>query len=185
MQTSLPTSDDLRPALQPPRFGLGALLGGVAVCSVLFAITHYYGTYGAAIAVLFGLCILAHVVGNSLGVQLRRNGDCPLRPNGEPGAAPYTASRPRASDFAPPTRLRQRRALGRHVSILTGGGACLGAALGYAGVAWIADESTPWSVLIVGAIAAAVLGGIWTFLAIGFFQVTLREFLDPQSEGPT
>ncbi len=169
--------DDRRPVLRPPRFGLLSLLAGIAVLSVLFAVSHYFGTYGAAIAILFVLCVVAHVVGNALGTKLRDFGDTPVEADGSPAQRLPVARKPTAADFAPLTRLRERYSLGKRIVVITSLGAAAGGLVGYFGVQWLADDQTAWHVFGLGAVACAVLGGIWTFAAASFLQVTLGEFL--------
>src|SRR5687767_10127728 len=96
-----PLPDDRRPVLRPPRFGLRSLLVGIGVLSTLFAISHYFGTYGAAIAMLFGLCVVAHVVGNALGTKLRDFGDTPVEADGSPARRLPVHRKLTAADFAP------------------------------------------------------------------------------------
>ena len=172
-----PLPDDRRPALQPPRFGLLALLGMVAGFSGLFAISHYFGTYGAAIAILFGLCVVAHVVGNAMGTRLRDLGDTPVNTDGSPAGHRPAMHKPQAGDFAPSTRLRERYSLGKRIFVLTGLGTLIAGILGYLVVDWLADDHTGWHVFGIGSVACAVLGGIWTFATASFVQVTLGEFL--------
>jgi hypothetical protein len=169
--------DDRRPVLQPPRFGLLSLLVAIAILSALFAISHYFGTYGAAIAILFVLCVVAHVVGNALGTKLRDFGDRPVQPDGSPTRPLQVPRKLTAADFAPLTRLRERYSLGRRIFVITTAGAVIGGLVGYLCVVWLADDQTGWHVFGLGAVACAVLAGIWTFAAASFLQVTLGEFL--------
>lgn len=169
--------DDRRPVLQPPRFGLFSLLVAIAVISGLLAIVHYFGAYGACIAILFALCVVAHVMGNAMGTRLRDLGDTPVGADGSPAPRPVHLEKPSASDFAPLTRLRERQSLGKRIVVITTAGALAGGLLGYAGVCWFADGRTAWHVFAFGTVACAVLGGIWTFAAASFLQVMFGELL--------
>src|SRR5262245_13086936 len=111
MVPRIPNPDDRRPALPPPRFSLGALFVGTALLGVLFAGIHYFGTFWIVIVILFALCVVAHVAGNAIGTKLREFGDTPLEADDTPARVPPIA-KPAPSDFAPVTRLRQRRPLG-------------------------------------------------------------------------
>jgi len=177
-----PVPDDRRPALQPPRFGLGTLLMSVAVLCAMFAIVHYFGLYGAALSVLFGLSVVAHVVGNALGTKLRDLGDTPLSANGNQSARRPLFHKPTAGDFAPRTRLHQRLALGRSIAVLTTLGVLGGGLFGYFGIAWVADARTGWSAFALGTVACSVLGGIWMFLVTSFLKTTFGEFLHARRE---
>jgi hypothetical protein len=178
--TTLP--EDRRPVLQPPRFGLLSLLLAIAGLSGLFAIVHYFGAYGAAIAILFVLCVAAHVVGNALGTKLREFGDTPLEVDGTPARRAPFSRPPTPAEFAPLTRLRQRYSLGKRIVVITVGGAVAGGLLGFFTVLWLADQTTAWHVFGLGVLACAVLGGIWTFAAASFVQVTWNEFLDARRD---
>lgn len=169
--------DDRRPVLQPPRFGLLALLVAIAVMGGLLAIVHYFGAYGASIAILFALCVAAHVLGNAMGTRLRDLGDRPVSADGAPISKASNYGKPAASDFAPLTRLRERHSLGKPVFIITVAGAILGGLLGYAAVCWLADARTGWHVFGFGTVAFAVLGAIWTFAAVSFVKVIFGEML--------
>ena len=181
MAPQIPNPDDRRPALPPPRFSLSALFVGTAVLGVLFAGIHYFGIFWVVIVILFVLCVVAHVMGNSLGTKLRQFGDTPLEADGTP-ASVQPIAKPRPADFAPVTRLRQRRPLGRRILFITGCGAIVGALLGFSGIAWLTDGPADWPVYALGACGSAVLGAIWTFAAASFIQVTFGEFLHARRE---
>src|SRR5688500_14363644 len=98
----IPDLDDRRPALPPPRFGLGAMMAAVTALGVMFALIHYVGMLGSTIALLFILCVIAHVAGNVIGTRLRDVGS-----QGAKDAKPRERRRKlRTHDFAPVTRLR-------------------------------------------------------------------------------
>lgn len=148
---------------------------------VLFAGIHYFGTFWIVIVILFALCVVAHVAGNAIGTKLREFGDTPLEADDTP-AGVHPIAKPAPSDFAPVTRLRQRRPLGRRILFITGCGALLGALVGYLGIEWLVEGPTDWQVCAMGAFGSAVLGGIWTFAAASFIQVTFGEFLHARRE---
>src|SRR6185503_15726974 len=100
--------DDRRPALQPPRFGLFALLMAIGVIGALCAVLRYFGAYGAVIAILFFLCVVAHVVGNAMGTKLRDCGDRPVDADGLPNRRTISLRKPLAADFGPVTKLSSR-----------------------------------------------------------------------------
>jgi hypothetical protein len=165
---NMPT-DDVRTGLQPPRFGLASLMVLVAVLGGMFALIRYVGWHGSAIAIFFLLCVVAHVAGNALGTRLRAIGS---EPPEVPDEGRQSARRVAPQEFAPATELREKRALGRPVFGITILGALLaGAAGGYA-FWWLADRPLSLAALGLGAGACAVLGGIWTFAAGSFIQVT-------------
>jgi hypothetical protein len=157
-------------------------LAGIAVLGVLFAMVHYWGAYGAALGVLFALCVAAHVIGNALGTKLRDLGDTPLDEHGCPTRRLPEIRKPNPMDFAPLTRLRERYSLGKRIVVFTGMGAAAGGLAGFFAVAWLDDGHTAWHIFGLGTAACAVLGGIWTFAAASFLQVTLGEFLQARRD---
>lgn len=177
----IPDPDDRRPALQPPRFGLGSLLAVVALLGLVFAFAHYVGLYGFVIALLAALCLMAHIAGNAIGTRLR-DGERP-RPDGSRGT---TSARPvqpvSPANFAPATRLRSRYSLGRPVLIVSGVGALVWGVAGALGLDWLTQGKAAWTVLALGAAASAVLGAIWTFAAASFIQVSAGAWFHAANE---
>jgi hypothetical protein len=160
--------DDHRPGLKPPRFSLATLFVAIAILGVLFAAMNYLGTYATLLFILFTLAVAAHVAGNALGTQLRANGDRP------PIVSDDSARRRRdpiaTADFAPPSQLRQRSALGKPIFISTVVGSAAGAVLGGYGLTMLMEHPTVITIAL-GVLASSVLGGIWTFGASSFLQV--------------
>ena len=166
------TPEDFRPGLNPPRFRLGSLMWAFVFLGAIFALMSYLGSHATLLAILFALAIVAHVAGNCLGTQLRRNGDTPVA--SATNRTKPRVQKPTPQDFAPTTRLRQRTSLGRPIVIVTGLGTLLGGLLGGSGLLLlipIESSLSSLSSLALGAAAAGVLGGIWTFLAMSFLQV--------------
>lgn len=160
--------DDRRPGLKPPRFSLAALFAAMAVFSVLFAATSYFGSYAMLLLLFFMLTVVAHVAGNAIGTQLRQNGG---RRRIASDGTPQQPRRPLASTaFAPPSQLYLRSALGKPILITTVLGSVAGALLGGYGLTTLMAHPT-LPAIALGAIASAVLGGIWTFSASSFLQV--------------
>ena len=160
--------DDHRPGLKPPRFSLATLFFAIAMLGGLFAAMNYLGAYATLLFILFALTAAAHVAGNALGTQLRANGDRP------PIVSDDLANRRRGpiatADFAPPSQLHQRSALGKPILISTAMGSAAGAVLGGYGLTMLMEHPTLITIAL-GVIASAVLGGIWTFGASSFLQV--------------
>ncbi|MBC8351350.1 MAG: hypothetical protein H8E66_05155 [Planctomycetes bacterium] len=160
--------DDYSSGLKPPRFSLAALFVIVGVLGTLFAAMSYVGTYATLLLILFALTIAAHVAGNAIGTQLRETGSRPqtLEPD-----APGRKRGPIAStDFAPTSQLHHRSALGKPILVTTTIGSIAGAVLGGSGLAMLMEDRTLLAIML-GVIASAVLGGIWTFGASSFLQV--------------
>lgn len=181
MTSQLPPLDDRRPVLRPPQFRLWALFAGVAVLGGLFAIVHYFGSYGAAIGLLALLCVIGHFAGSALGTRLRACGDQPLHADGSALPVKRSIVKPDPADFAPTTKLRQRRSLGRRNLLITLAGAMVAGCGGYFGLQFL-DPRMDWPVMGVGIAAFAVLGAIWTFATASFLQVMGSEFLQARRE---
>lgn len=176
-----PELDDQRPGLKPPRFGLAALFVAVAVLGLMFAVIHYVGMLGSAIAILFLLCVAAHVVGNAIGTRLRDIGSQPTSDSKAPhGRRRFRDVMP--SEFAPMSRLRERSSLGKRNIVITVCGAMIGGVLGGAALQWLSAGHSTWQIIGLGICASAVLGGIWTFAASSFIQVMLSAWFHASRE---
>lgn len=170
MNGTSPHEDDRRAGLPPPRFSLAALMWGVTCLAVIFASLTYLGSHGFLLLLLLAVAIVLHVAGNALGTRLRASGDRPL-PR-EDGTAPAGFSRAsvKPSDFAPATPLSGRHRFGWPRIILTLSGVVLGGAVGGYGLTLVMTRAT-WQAVVLGVVASAILGGIWTFLAASLIQV--------------
>lgn len=164
--------------LPPPQFSVLSLLVCMFLLAAVFAAFKYAGPFGGFAAVLTVLTVLGHVLGNALGTRLRKGGQ-----TASDEQPPIVESRQlQASDFAPSTRLRQRRPLGMPVLIATTGGVLAGVLFSI-GLFW--GNYWPGATaihLVVAAIAFGVLGGIWTFLGTSFLQVSVGELVSASRE---
>lgn len=174
--------DERRTGLEPPRFGLGGLMACVSLCALMFAVIHYVGMLGSALALLFLLCALLHVAGNVIGTRLRDIGSQPPLSSDEK-KSPRRGFAVSPTDFAPTSRLRERHSLGRRNIIITLAGATLGGLVGSLALLWLTGGIIPLGVIALGACASAVLAGIWTFAAASFVQVMLGAWFHA-SRGP-
>lgn len=151
------------------RFGLKFLLGLTAVCAVGFASIGYFGAHASLGLFVLVLAIAAHVLGNAMGTRLRELGN--RRPEADEPGRSERIGRLAESDFAPASPLRQRSSLGRPIVIVTIGGTLVGGVCG--GLAFMRMMRPPLSpsIVILGFFAAALLSGIWSFIAGSFVQV--------------
>jgi hypothetical protein len=176
-----PSAPPPRAALPPPQFGLRTLLLVVTACAILAALSQWVTPIVLACVVFLVVSILAHVAGNAIGTKLREFGSRPSADDAavSPGLA---RARPKADDFAPPTRLGERHGLGWPILIAAAAGTLSGAV---GGVVWtLVSSRGPVGLLnvSVGAIAFAVLGGIIAFVAFGFVQVGLSALRQASAE---
>lgn len=158
---------DFRPALRPPRFGLSFLFGVFVALAICFAAHYYWGAMGLSAAALIFSVVGAHVLGNSLGVQLRDNGSqvTGTRKTNEPT---------KSIAFAPQTSLGERRRVTRTtltMSVIFGG---LSALLGLAIFATVYGAKISWLVLALGAGAFFVLGTLAAFIVVTFVSEAIQ-----------
>lgn len=156
--------DDRRPALEPPQFRLRTLLWLLALACVLLAILTSLDAYGIFAIVMLTLSIVAHLLGAAIGHRLRDNGDHPLPPRDHAG--PYPAVAPH--EFAPTTKLSQRRRQNRLVVGLTIAWTLIGGVAGGVGIYLAIGQRANITNVTAGALAFAVLGAIWGFALSAF-----------------
>lgn len=166
--------DEHRRALTPPQFGMRALLVGIALLSVTFAIANAVGSYAMLGVILIALSIVAHVIATSIGSQLSDAGNRPYRdsPAGNAKRSPL-----KDTDFAPESQLRKRQSLGAPLYLFTLSGAVATAVLGGVAIVRYLPEQANWQTLLVGITGCAVLGAVWSFLCFGFLRVTIAAAL--------
>ena len=159
--------------LTPPRFSVGAMLFWVAVFCVWLASYGLLGPSGAFASGLLVLAILAHVAGNAIGTRLRRHGGESAPVGGSRHTPPGESERARldVEHFAPTTRLRQRKSLGKPIFYFTALGSLTIAILGGYGFTRLLGDDATLANVGVGVFASGVLGAIWSFLAGSFLQV--------------
>jgi hypothetical protein len=156
--------------LPPPRYSLRTLLLGVTLCCVFFGSFWWLSPSLIAAGSAVGLMIAAHVLGNSMGTQLRDRAGPRRRSPDARESADVSAG------HAPQTHLGQRSELGWGMILLTAAGALVGI---IGGCWWM--ESTyhigfDLSGLAVAATAFGVLAGFASFALATFSQVLLAAF---------
>ena len=140
----------------------------LTLCGALLALTQWLAPLTVVAIAFFLLCVAAHVAGNAMGSRLREHpADRPtLFDEGRP--APGRLS---ADHFAPPTRLRESASLGWPLFAATMIGLVGGGAVGGYWVI-LSSPKTPAELnVVVGVVACAVLGAIFSFVGVGFLQV--------------
>jgi hypothetical protein len=151
-------------------------MAGIALLGLVFAVIHYLGMSWSLVVIFFLLCVLAHVAGNAMGTRLRDIGS--ETSAGQPRMFDLRrGGRVSARYFAPATKLREKRSLGKPIVVITALGAVAGGVAGGLGLAWLTEGRAPWPVSVLGIGACVVLGAIWTFVAGSFVQVMLGAWL--------
>lgn len=169
-----PPDNDHRPPLEPPRFRLSTLMLAVAVACMFLALLTSLTAYGTLAAILLTLSILGHMLGATLGHQLRANGSR-TADNQPPYIRPVASS-----EFAPVSRLSRRNAPGRLILIMTITWALLGMAGGATFLAIFNGEQASVTNVAAGASAFGVLGAIWGFALASFVKELLIAWLEAQ-----
>jgi len=140
----------------------------LTLCGGLFALTQWLAPLTVVAIAFLLLCIGAHVAGNAMGNRLRE------QPNGRTGIeAEFRQSRAKltAEHFAPATRLRESSSLGWPLFIATLVGLVGGGALGAYWVILSSPQMPAELNIVVGIVACGVLGGIFSFVGVGFLHV--------------
>jgi hypothetical protein len=168
---------DRRAALEPPQFRLRTLLLLVALLCALLAFTTSLDAYGVFAAVMSVLIVAAHLIGATLGHRLRANGDKPVPP---PTDAEERFRAVAEHEFAPATKLSQRRRPGWIIAILTAIGLLLGAGGGAVLLVIVNGARANLVNVGSGASAFAVLGGMGGFLLAAFGQEIIGALWEAQ-----
>jgi hypothetical protein len=155
---------------QPPReprtqFSLRALFALVAVVAVICGLVTAVSSMWAVIIGWLLILVIGHVLGNSWSTRVGR-GPTPPEQQAE---RPSQAGPP---IFAPRSRLWHHVILGRAMFV----SACLSAVVGCVLGIWFVlgrPQQPSWTGLTVGALSAAVLGGLFGFLVSSFVSVGL------------
>ena len=163
-------ADDFRPPLPPPRYSLRALLLAVTACGLFCGAFWWLSPSVVVLGALLGLMIAAHVIGNSMGTQLRD------RAVPRPTVISLRQRDEAAAGRAPTTHLGDHGSPSWLLLVPTAVGALLAM---FAGCWWI--ESTyhigfDIAGLAVAGSAFAVLGGLATFAVTTFTQVLATAF---------
>ena len=168
---SSPVSADYRRGLRPPQFSIASLIALVTIVALVLALADVLGAYGTFWLVIFLVAVAAHVAGNALGRQLKEHGNRPLSDH-----APTSARAQRAVRYAPRTRLSDYGALGFGTVALTMVGVVAAAVGGGYWLVHSMGDHFTISTLLVALIAFSVLGGIWSFLMVGFISVAVTAW---------
>jgi len=137
----------------------------VAICGVIFAVLSWLSSAAVGAAVLFGLCVFAHVAGNAIGTQLRKNGDTPI-PADE--RAKGKKQKLTAESFAPVSRLSNHHPMASTVLVTTAVGAICGGLFGGGVLFWLYWAELDFLGAFIGFAATCFIGGIAGFSIGGF-----------------
>jgi len=163
------------------RFSIRTLLALVAVASLLFAVTNWIGSVWSVSLSLLALIVGAHVFGNAIGTRLRAHGNNTANRRGPDYDEMRRRFAARAGNpttdhamlkYDPPSRLVERRSLGRLPAVMTVLGAMLGS-----GVATVATQFylSEFGIgdRIVAITSFGVLGALAGFAASSFVQIAV------------
>jgi predicted lysophospholipase L1 biosynthesis ABC-type transport system permease subunit len=172
---------------------LFVLTAVVAVGVLIVQEIHFrFGPSAAAVIILAVLSIFAHVAGAALGGRLRASqdvGNSDTEDDGEdPEGSVGKLTQPmeaRKSDFAPTTQLSKQKPLQRQpIYYGVGIGAAFCSIVASAVLTWFMWNDLAIVNVLFGAVSAAVIGGLFGFLATSLYQV-VREALDEAQKDAT
>jgi hypothetical protein len=171
--------DDDEQLLRPPQFTLRTLVVAVSLVAVLCSLVQWVSPAGLLALVLLVAVLVCHVAGNAIGTRLRQLGmerarqqlpDVQLSSlSALPSPFPSAADAPPAT----PNYLSQRRSLGWPSMVAGGAGLVLGGVGGALGALGSHSGARLPEVIVVGAIAFSVLGGLAAFAVAALVQVGL------------
>jgi hypothetical protein len=167
-----------RPRFNPLQFGTRTLFAAVAAFAVLVVVLEHVGTIWAVVIVWFLVLIAAHVAANVRGSFYSSERE--KRASRAEEDAFASASIGALIRFAPATRLRVSRGFGRVLVAVTGVCAALGLISGT--VVLLLATRAGFGGIVLGALSAAVLGGLLGFTSGSFVMVATRAFREASGE---
>ncbi|MEE2706439.1 MAG: hypothetical protein VX988_05270 [Planctomycetota bacterium] len=166
-KTVAPSS--LPPPERPPvlQFRLRTMLLVVACLSAAMASIHWLGLLWSSALIFVAVLAAAHVAGNSIGTQLRDRGSLYGRSPPEP---PPALPPPVPGDLATPP-LGKSTPLSHTAALTTLIGIVAGAVAGWLAFGIVDRGQLAAGDWAIGVASCAALGGFWSFLGAGFFQI--------------
>lgn len=172
-----------RPTFQFSIRSLLALMFAVAVAILAVREIHFrFGPAVAAVLILMVLSIFLHVAGAILGGRLRSSEEVTNQDESEDGEEVASRMvqplRAEQGDFAPATQLSKQAPLKRQpVYYAVGFGSAFFAIVASIVLIWFMWDDLAIVSVLFGVVSAAVIGGLFGFLAGSFYQV-VRDALD-------
>lgn len=164
-----PSKRSRLPAPRWPQYSLRRLLAAMAMCGVVSWIMAAVGPAWSMILGWFLVMAIVHVAGTASGTLLRQHHHHRFPDEGPLDVAPRHL--PTAASCAPSTHLRLPARLGRKTILPS----LLCAATAGAGATWLlivlAWDRAGYSGVLVGGCSAAIIGGLFGFLASSFVTV--------------
>lgn len=164
----------------------------VAVTVLIVREIHYsFGPAYAAVVVLTMLSIFAHVAGAALGGRLRSSKDVApvLAEEEEDGDEEEIESRliqpmeAQQADFAPQTQLSQQKPLNLEpIYYFVGAGAAFCAITASIVLTWYMWDTLAIVNVLFGAVSAAMIGGLFGFLAGSLYQVVRSALTEAEKD---
>lgn len=171
-------------SLKPPQFHLRTMLIGVALICVLLVVMVSIGMFWAMGLLLLILLILAHVVGNSLGTQLRDQGSRVTTAEADanklpPIDIPAVWQRPSAG------RMQEKRPIGWLLIALSVVGAIASGVIGGLAISSLYWDKIGIGAIAIAALASGVIGGMGAFAMGAFIDMMRRALREATAEvGP-
>jgi hypothetical protein len=167
-----PEIDASATEVRPFQFSLRTLLLFVSAVAVLMAIITRVGAVWSVAIVLGLLLVTAHISANAFGTRAVNRTTQRLARRHEDDADELCVTGP--LQFAPHSRLSERRRLGWSMPLATVVGAAVGGTFGSVLLSTLYFEAGGFGAVLLGGFSATVLGGFLGFLASTFIGVTGR-----------
>lgn len=172
--------------LKPPQFRLRTMLIVVALLCVLLTVMVAMGMFWAMGLLLFLMLIAAHVVGNSLGTQLRDHGSriAVGTQTPEEMASSGLRNRPAASPWQAPQagRMQEKRPTSWLLIGLSAVGAVVSGILGGLLISSLYWEKIGLGAIMIAALASGIMGGMAVFLTGSFIDMVQRVWREATTE---
>jgi hypothetical protein len=169
-------------ALKPPQFRLRTMLLGVALVCVLLVVMISIGMFWAMGLLMLILLIVAHVVGNSLGTQLRDHGSRITTAAEDPNKLSATAVSAQPWQRPLAGRMQEKEPVGWLLIALSVIGAIASGIVGGLAISSLYWDKIGAGGIVIATLAAGVIGGMAVFLTGTFIDMVRRVWREATAE---
>jgi hypothetical protein len=172
-------------ALKPPQFRLSSMLIGVALICVLLVVMVSIGMFWAMGLLMLILLIVAHVVGNSLGTQLRDHGSRLTKDEENPNRLSRVGSSATAWQRPSAGRMQEKQPIGWLLIALSVVGAIASGVVGGLSISSLYWDKIGAGAIAIATLASGIIGGMAVFLTGNFIDMVQRVLREATAEaGP-
>ena len=168
--------------LKPPQFRLRTMLVGVALICALLVVMVSIGMFWAMGLLMLVLLVGAHVVGNSLGTQLRDHGSRQTAVVNDPNK--LSTSDPALQTWQRPSagRMQEKRPVGWLLIALSAVGAIVSGIVGGLSISSLYWNQIGPAAIAIATLASGVIGGMGIFLTGSFVDMVQRVWREATTE---